>query len=445
MQTFELPPSYHVTDELPEYSSHLSPPSAMAASTSTRRHDSKEFSYQMKNRKGRPWLTMTMMGSSLLSKQIPIIVEGSSVEGKVLVNLDAEDGIQAVTVTAFGRIISGANAGESYTFLRTSTCLWSKSSGNSNSGGPTKLSGEHFWTYKLDIPKQVTLDLGPSGQGQTYSLPQTFLERHSRVSVQYDLVVRASRGKLRPDSKLTATFGFMPVVQPGSPSLLRQLAYQERSPLIGPEGDPDGWLTLEPVCMRGTVFGKRAAEVYCMLSLAKPLCYTRGTAIPCCMELCSSDIQALDLLSSPNAIVVRLRRRVAYRDPNLSLASKMEVGISTSDSITDSESAVWWPSVEGAAVIGDSPRRLLSGEVHLQKNLKPTTAIGNFCIEYSIALFPSDASAFTPLGSNPLLIHPVQIATAYPPGPRPRTYSPPVYQSSSRPEFYSLNTAASFM
>lgn len=48
---------------------------------------------------------------------------------------------------------------------------------------------------------------------------------------------------------------------PGPPSIVRQLAYQAHSPLVGPDGDPDGWHTLAPVKIQGIVFSSRSVEV----------------------------------------------------------------------------------------------------------------------------------------------------------------------------------------
>ncbi|KAG5220730.1 Pkinase-domain-containing protein [Salix suchowensis] len=143
-----------------------------------------------------------------------------------------------------------------------------------------------------------------------------------------------------------------------APSPLRQLAYHENSPILDPEADPEGWHTVPSTWVKGNVFGKRSVSIHCT----------------------GADGQALALLSSPNAVVLRLRRRVKYRDNNLT--TKLEVGIDAKDTITDSESAVWWPSKEGATTM-DSPRRCLAGEIHLNKILKPTTAIANFSIEHS--------------------------------------------------------------
>jgi hypothetical protein len=51
------------------------------------------------------------------------------------------------------------------------------------------------------------------------------------------------------------------MMKPDSMSMVRQLAYQQNCPLVGPDGDPDGWHTLQPVVVSGTLFGERTVEV----------------------------------------------------------------------------------------------------------------------------------------------------------------------------------------
>ena len=61
-------------------------------------------------------------------------------------------------------------------------------------------------------------------------------------------------------------FGYVPSIRPDPPSLLRQLAYQEVSPLPGPESDPDGWKTLSPFVFRGVLSRNRAVGIQCTVS-----------------------------------------------------------------------------------------------------------------------------------------------------------------------------------
>ena len=64
-----------------------------------------------------------------------------------------------------------------------------------------------------------------------------------------------------PSHRAGTSIYYVPLIQAGAPSVARQLAYAEHQPLLGPDDDPNGWQTLEPVTVRGTVFGNREVAV----------------------------------------------------------------------------------------------------------------------------------------------------------------------------------------
>lgn len=66
--------------------------------------------------------------------------------------------------------------------------------------------------------------------------------------------------------RVQTMIAYVPITRPTPPSPLRQLAYQENSPLLGPEADPQGWEQLTPFVVRGTVFSKREVEMACVVS-----------------------------------------------------------------------------------------------------------------------------------------------------------------------------------
>lgn len=71
------------------------------------------------------------------------------------------------------------------------------------------------------------------------------------------------------DTESLSTFiAYTPCITPDPPSPLRQLAYMERSPIPGPEIDPEGWKVFPVVVMQGTVFNNREATVYCSVSVS---------------------------------------------------------------------------------------------------------------------------------------------------------------------------------
>lgn len=114
--------------------------------------------------------------------------------------------IDAMKVT--GRIITGAGASDAYTFLDLTVPLWSKATGDSRTPSPqqgqntsNKLQGSCSFPFSIALPKAVGVPAHPGAAPQIFKLPETFLERHTRASIQYDLTLRISRGKLRADSQ----------------------------------------------------------------------------------------------------------------------------------------------------------------------------------------------------------------------------------------------------
>ena len=61
----------------------------------------------------------------------------------------------------------------------------------------------------------------------------------------------------------------MPLSVPDEPSPLRQQAYAEGGPILGPEIDPDGWKTVADVDLKGTLFKSRSVSVSCSVSVVE--------------------------------------------------------------------------------------------------------------------------------------------------------------------------------
>jgi hypothetical protein len=175
------------------------------------------------------------------------------------------------------------------------------------------------------------------------------------------------------------------------------------------------------------------------------LSYTRGSLIPFCLQLESNDQQALDLLSPPKSIVVRLKRLIQYHfDPRHTPGSGH-----LTESVDYSDRAVLWPSLEGSE---DPSKRLrfVNGELHITPDAKPSSAVGDFRIQvrfcvleiqrpllnlrwqYSVVLLPFDAVGFDPADGHPLIEQPVEMATLYSSGLRPKRFAPPGYESETR-------------
>lgn len=113
-----------------------------------------------------------------------------------------------------------------------------------------------------------------------FRLPQTLLEQNIRTGIQYELCVSIKRSRFHPTSRIQTMFGYVPLTRPDAPSLLRQLAYQENSPLLGPDADPDGWQRVSSFTVKGTVFKDREVQVNCVVCELYFRSMTEPTPIP---------------------------------------------------------------------------------------------------------------------------------------------------------------------
>ncbi|KAF7327973.1 hypothetical protein MKEN_00377500 [Mycena kentingensis (nom. inval.)] len=364
--------------------------------------------------KGEAWATLLIAGDATRGSnpEVPAFVEGAPVSGEVSLNLASSDAIHTVVVSLRAQIITGSLPSEKFTFYEDTRTLWSSS--------PTtkKLKGRHTWPFSLSIPSTVSL------AGEEFRSPQSFFERHTRGQIDYELCVRFMRPKLRSDHRLSTVIEYFPVSKPSPPSGLRQLAYAQNTTLLGPDSDPEGWKILPTVTMRGR-FDSQTVGVSCMLSLATPLCYTRGTSIPCALQIECSNPAALNLLAAPDSIVLRLRRNVRFLSREV-----------WNDEFQLSEMATWWWAGGSAGLgsleestetlISDAHvRRTLKGEIHLRAGLVTSSTIAHYRLEYAVVLLPFDAPGYESLDSEPLIVEPVEIASDLADGPCPLTYSTP--------------------
>ncbi|KAJ6512953.1 hypothetical protein C8R45DRAFT_812620 [Mycena sanguinolenta] len=387
-----------------------------------------------------PWATLKVFSRSPTPAQPPTFLEGDKISGSFIFDLDQAESITSVRAVAKGQIIPGPTDRDAFTFVEVASTLWSREHGDPRSSSSSdtyfgKLSGHYEWPFTLELPIAVTLPATNHFRAGTFQLPQTFLERRFPTCVQYFLVVHIDRSRFRVNSRVQTNFAYVPASRPPPPSLSRQLAYQQNTPVPRPEDDPAGWEQFPSFAVRGTVFSTRQVEATCHFALAKPLCYTRGSPIPCAITLSSTDTQALDLLSAPRAISLHLRRRLK---PLLPASNRNGVFDANADLSADPAenmvAAAWWPSPRGASeeiALGPSrrmSRRRLDGEIQLPTCLKPSCRIAHFAVEYTVELLPFKTTAFTSADSKPLLRQSVEIVTMFPSNcPRPRTYAPPQY------------------
>ncbi|KAJ7779258.1 hypothetical protein B0H16DRAFT_1502076 [Mycena metata] len=379
----------------------------------------KEYSYELKNYWSRPWATLILLADPRLSRAIPTFLGGFNIVGSVNLNLRNQDPIESVVVFVRGDLVTVGDPNEHLNFFHTQKFVWRTSMGDPRAPSASgeewqeKLHGEYSWPFSVTLPEFLA---GPDGE--RFHLPHTLAERLTRASIEYHLEIRINRSKFRSDDSIITQFSYFSVQQPSRPSPLRELAYQDDTHVPGPYSDPDGWHALKPVQIRGTIFEERTVDAKCTVFLAKPLCYTRGSSIPCAMTIETDDSQAADVLAAIKSSAVYLQRRV-----------KCSLG-GSSTNFTPCGQATWWPSSDTRT----HSQRHLMGEVHLRKDLQPSTAIEKFRIQvrtvYDIVVFPPAAVAFKPEGSKPLTTQSVEIVTCFAPGVRPRLATPPVYESN---------------
>ncbi len=123
------------------------------------------------------------------------------------------------------------------------------------------------------------------------------------------------------------------------------------------------------------------------------LSYTRGTVIPLFLTLKSSDLQALDVFSSCDAPVVRLRRNLTLGITNspvqaygtghkgmIRSAGTRGTYEASGDGMSYMQLAVWWRSpYDSESTEGNV--RALQGEIHLSPVLSPPAHLGKYQLE----------------------------------------------------------------
>ncbi|KAJ7778919.1 hypothetical protein B0H16DRAFT_1500498 [Mycena metata] len=376
-----------------------------------------EHRFPLLGRNQKHWGSLAVTSAARSARSIPLFYEEDRLQGTFeLADSQSTQSISSIKVSVLGSVVTGPLVDDTAVFLKLPAVLWSRKTSTGH-------AGHRAWPFSIPLPREVIV-------GDTaYALPESFLERHTRLSVIYEMSVVVSRGMFRPDYTFKTRFRYVPCTQPTPPSTLRQHAYALGLPLPGPTDDLEGWQTFETVMAHGHVFKSRQAVVRCTLSLATPHSYTRGGPIPCYLTLESGDLPALDFFADPAAVRARLRRCVHYQGVGL---SSMQQHIDSSREFVDVAFAVWWKlNREGRP--DDNPHtRTLEGEIHVPADVVASARmhVADFSISYSIELLPSSCIQFTPTSQAPLLSVPVTIATMYPThAPRPVVYAAPSYEN----------------
>ncbi|KAH0832895.1 hypothetical protein J3R83DRAFT_11847 [Lanmaoa asiatica] len=412
--------------ELPGYSE--APSSLAVGSGSNTAQEGSQHTLSLQDGKGFKWLTLITSSRASASTSLPIFYEGDVVSGQVDLDVFKSESIKGISVkVTAGTTLVGQ---EEQLFLNSETDLWTSSMPLPDGSKVAKFAkGKYSWPFSLTLPTEV--EVQDQKTKRKFPLPTSFSERASTGYVDYRLIITVKRGMLRVDKTLMTTFAYVPVTRPELPSRMLQKAYKENLPLVGPEGtvfavtgfidlnlntgDPDGWHTLPPLNIQGTLFDSHTAEV--TLSLT----YGRGTAIPLWLTLTGNDEQALDLLSIPKVVRILLVRSLATGSD-----ATNDTDHRTDNSFFENVArAVFWAPEDYRG----PGQRVLQGEVDIKGSLKPSTLFPRFTISYHLDLQPFEAAGFvaTAPKSTPLLRQKVTIANFPALGVPVRSNAPPEY------------------
>ncbi|KAI0052246.1 hypothetical protein FA95DRAFT_1569344 [Auriscalpium vulgare] len=389
------------------HSSHWSLPaytSGARSGPSTSSGHQTEHRYSLGSKPERPWITLKVRSYSPNANLLPLFYEGDTISGSVSLDLTKSDAVREVSVTLQATVsITGQQALD---FLNIPQILFAQSSG--------KLHGTHSWPFAIALPREVTLG-NSMRSAHTFCLPPRFSEPHSFVHIDYRIVATVKRHKFAVNSSVLTNAVYLPRIIAEPPSAPREVAYREGTLPPGPELDPDGWKALPPIDIRGRLFSTKPVNVRCTLAIATPLTFAINCPIPFHLTLASTDPVALDLLSDPRAVAVRLLRSVEVSGAPPAHARQEEV-IGT---------AVFWPTTDGVSR-GDGVKRL-SGEVLVRKRLSPSFTFDKVTVRYVVALYSFQAPGFAPdvPASEQLVAEEVRVTLRNFHGIVPRSYAPP--------------------
>lgn len=182
----------------------LKAPSYTRRTTSSSSRGRAEHVYSLLNSKGTPWCSLRFHSAAHTAHNVPVFWEGDTIDGTLELD-ESKDNIVQIDIIvsphfswrnsthpaqAAGRVVTSIDDYDTNVFMKiTQTVACRKD----------KPAGSQSWPFSLVFPRQVTVT--DKAGSQTSFLPPTFLERNTRVSVQYDLFAHVRRGRFRSDSR----------------------------------------------------------------------------------------------------------------------------------------------------------------------------------------------------------------------------------------------------
>ncbi|TFK49932.1 hypothetical protein OE88DRAFT_1605412, partial [Heliocybe sulcata] len=369
--------------------------------------------------KGRPWLQLNIANTHhVQAGSSPRFFDGEAIEGSVDLDLEGEKDIKSVAITLLG--IATVQTFKPLNFLHITQTLW----GHQQSGESSHLSGKRSWPFVLSLPHEVTVTDKSKDHSTVYRLPPTFSERgwNSTTSIGYRILVSVHAGTFTPDSFLAANLFVLPKTVADPPSSHRRKAYDSGLPLPGPDIDPEAWVELPPVIVKGKPSGSREPQVTCTVRLilicSPKLTYALGAYIPLILTLASPDKEALESLADPNCVNIVLERFLGVGTGQLDAPSTKD-GNAFKDFCA---TAVFWPMDEP-----DEGVKRLQGEIQVPWKLRPSCSFATILIKYAVSLLPFRAADFHWEGNKEVALvkQEVTVVTLNAEGVVPKSLAPP--------------------
>ncbi|KAH8102802.1 hypothetical protein DFH11DRAFT_323328 [Phellopilus nigrolimitatus] len=384
-----------------------------------------EHIYTLDTTRNVPWLTVKLRSWAPSSQSLPNYTEGQCITGSVELDLRTPNGIKAITVSLKGYYVIPGHFPK--TFLHSSETLWDSSMGDPRSGDmflsqgssfSGQLFGKYAWSFTSDLPRTLVSSAKQKtsfGIQRGERLPPSLKTKLGQTQVGYDVIIRIKRYGLRCNSSLTIPIGYTSLSRPGPGSFLRQLAYQNDTPIPFFDSDPSGWRLFPSIEVHG-IFYKRRISFTCTLALALPLAYARGSFVPCALVIKSPDPQVAELMTSPRAPCVLLKRMITRRSwPD------DEITLDGGEKLVGNAS---WMPLHNSSVNRQGFEKIAQGEIDLSPVLTPSFKFGKLELKYFVEMLPFDAPGFTPLNGDYLLRVEVVVTSFPAKGPRPKSYLP---------------------
>ncbi|KAI0635876.1 hypothetical protein C8Q77DRAFT_1155628 [Trametes polyzona] len=379
------------------------------------------------------WLTFVILSRASTPTEPPTFYQGANITGSVKLSIDKEMLVDEITLTLYGRLSIFSHSTSNFFYTSTTLYAAAEQSPTSPNGSLLKrgrLKGQFDWPFSFRLPKGVSIlsGIGTDSDAErvNYRLPPSFSDEQSNVHVQYSLVLRVNRGGFKTGSKLTVPLTYIPLARPSPPSVLRQLAYQADHPLVGPDGDPDGWKTLGPIRITGVLFKTVPLEADCVFNVSKPLSYTRGGLIHLLCSIRSDNEQFLDLVTT-QSVRMALVQRITFGDAVQRTRFSQRLSPQLTVKTYERAHVQWWraPTVGSA----ETDTKTFAGELAVPDDLVPPCQILHYGHEYELVFHGLEAVGFTPTAGSKktYLSEPVVIVSAFAQGPRPKSYIPPEY------------------